>query len=360
MRECSRFLYTTIMPNDSRTPQPSATSAKPSRMAWVVRLVLVVLCITAAAWALNTWHTQRQTQMQLSKQLADITEQTQQLTQRLADASQKNTENTARITALETALEQRQRAAAWQQPSTAANMQGANEAALWFELQTRIHTAYQRAVLSGEDAALLRALHAAQQRSANHNNPQFSAVHQALTQDIAALQKSPAPKRQPLAAQLNSHIHTLHQLPLLSSQIPKLDANYKAPKPQTPKTGWGRFVQQLRRGLSQLVRVRTIHGTDSALISPEMGRFVREHTRLRLINARLALLLGQYAAANEDIQAAVDLINRYFDTQAPNVQASISRLNIIAQQLHNAKLPNIDNTLAALRLPHTRQEMAGN
>lgn len=347
------------MQTETDTLKHNPTPAKPSRIMWVVRLIIQVLCVTAIALAFSTWRAQQKNQAQLTNQLEQINQQTQSLTQRLATATQQNITNETRINA----LEQRLREAVFQHSQNVpATVEGAHEAALWFELQTRIHTAYQRALLSGEDAALLQVLHDVKQRSANHSNPQFSLLHQSVTKDIAALQHAPRPSRKQLAAQLNVSLQQLQQLPLLSQQIPKLNTDDTAPKSpkKTPQSSWTRFTQQLRQGLGQLVRVRTISATDSALISPEMARFVREHTRLRIINARLALLLGQYATAHDDIQAAIALLERYFDTEAATVQATRTSLNQIAQQLNHAKTPSIDSTLAALRLPNATQQTLGN
>lgn len=351
------------MSSQTNTIKPNPAPAKPSRMVWFMRVVLWVLCIAAMALAANTWHTQRQLQAQLQQQLQHIQhtqQQNQHLSQRLSAAAAHHVENTTRINTLEQRL--RETVLEHKQHTTDLTADGANEAALWLQLQTRIYSAYQRALLSGEYNALLRALHTAQQRTHNHSSPQFNRVHQAITKDLATLQNTTIPNRTQLASQINSHIQQLQQLPLLSQQLPKLDTHYKAPEhtpEEAPPSAWKKFTQKLQRGLGQLIQVRTIK-TDSALLSPETGRLLREHARLRLINARLALLLGQYATAHEDITAATTLIGRYFDTQAPAAQTLQNHLSHIAQQLKQAAPPSIDHTLAALHIPSNTQPNIGN
>lgn len=98
----------------------------------------------------------------------------------------------------------------------------------------------------------------------------------------------------------------------------------------------------------QLVRVRTIASTDAALIAPEQAIYVREHLRLRLLNARTALLARQSDAARTDMDAAATLIDRYFDTKSTAVQSAQSTLRQVQQQIRESEPPAITHTLQAL------------
>lgn len=347
------------MQKTTDTPNSKIAPVKSSRMAWLLRFIVFIASVAAIVLALNAWRTQRQIQAQCNQQLEQTHQKIHEISQRLATTVQHNIEHKNRMDM----LEQRLHEALFQNRQiTATTTEEATQAALWFELQTRIHAAYQRAWLSGNSNTLIQALLDAQRRTANQTDPQLGLAHQAIGKDLAVLEHMQLPNHGQLATQLHTILQTLKQLPLLSQQLPKLDANYKAPKKplQQPQTSWARFKKQLRHGLRQLVRVRTIHTTESALISTEMGLFIREHTRLHIVNARLAVLLGQYTTAHEDVTAAMSLIDRYFNAQSPAVQAIQTHLAQVTKKLQNAERPIIDHTLAALHIPEDPQLTLGN
>ena len=110
----------------------------------------------------------------------------------------------------------------------------------------------------------------------------------------------------------------------------------------------GRVAGSLWLEASQLLRVSRIDHPEAALLAPEQAFFLRENLKLRLLNARLALLSRQTDAARADLLNASSWLGRYFDPAARKTQAARQLLVQVQGQLKNTDLPRLDETLAAL------------
>jgi uroporphyrin-3 C-methyltransferase len=97
-----------------------------------------------------------------------------------------------------------------------------------------------------------------------------------------------------------------------------------------------------------LLRVSRIDRPEAVLLAPEQGFFLRENLKLKLLNARLALLSRQTESARADVAAASAALNRYFDPASRKTQAAAGLLQQIQGQMRAVELPRVDETLAAL------------
>ncbi len=100
--------------------------------------------------------------------------------------------------------------------------------------------------------------------------------------------------------------------------------------------------------MRSLVRVTRIEHPDAALLAPEQAYFVRENLKLRLLNARLALLSRQFPTAQADLQSAQQALERYFDRGSRRTTAAADLLRQVSLQARQTTLPRPDDTLAAL------------
>jgi uroporphyrin-III C-methyltransferase len=96
------------------------------------------------------------------------------------------------------------------------------------------------------------------------------------------------------------------------------------------------------------VRVTRIDHPEAALVAPEQAWFLRENLKLRLLNARLALLSRQFDTAQADLRDAVVSLDRYFDSGARRVVLTTDLVRQVAGQARQVSLPRPDETLAAL------------
>ncbi|RZI81453.1 MAG: hypothetical protein EOP38_19340, partial [Rubrivivax sp.] len=112
---------------------------------------------------------------------------------------------------------------------------------------------------------------------------------------------------------------------------------------------WGRSTARTAWQEAQaLVRITRIRQPDAILVSPEQAFFVRENLKLRLLNARLALLSRQTASAVADLNVAQAALGKYFDTQSRKTQLLQNLLTDVATQSPQTVVPRPDDTLASL------------
>ena len=97
-----------------------------------------------------------------------------------------------------------------------------------------------------------------------------------------------------------------------------------------------------------LVRMTRIDHPDAVLLAPEQAFFVKENLKLRLLNARLALLSRQFDTAQSDLQIALASLDRYFDRGSKRTVLASELVRQVASQAKQGGVPRPDETLAAL------------
>jgi uroporphyrin-3 C-methyltransferase len=97
-----------------------------------------------------------------------------------------------------------------------------------------------------------------------------------------------------------------------------------------------------------LLRVTRIEQPEAMLVAPEQTWFLRENLKLRLLNARLALLSRQFDTAQSDLRETVAVLERYFDRSARRTQQVVDALRQVMVQSRSMAVPRPDATLAAI------------
>ena len=70
--------------------------------------------------------------------------------------------------------------------------------------------------------------------------------------------------------------------------------------------------------------------------------------KLRLLNARLALLSRQFDTAQNDLQVALLALDRYFDHSSRRTVLAADLIRQVAAQARHGGVPRPDDTLAAV------------
>ena len=95
----------------------------------------------------------------------------------------------------------------------------------------------------------------------------------------------------------------------------------------------GRFVaDNIWSEIRSLVRITRIDHPEAMLVAPDQAFFLRENLKLRLLNARLALMARQFDAAQADLKWAQGAIERYFNRGSKRTQIAAELLRQVAQQ----------------------------
>ena len=237
------------------------------------------------------------------------------------------------------------------------------------DVDSAIRLAQQQANLTGSLEPLLAALRSAEQRVARSAQPRLAPLQRALAKDLDRVKSANVADTPSLLIKLDELVRLADEMPLANAvaqskgAAPKsatgtlpartvatdadsarLGTGLLSAAPQWLKTTLG-AVREEARGL---VRVSRIDTPEAALLSPEQSFFARENLKLKLLNARLALLSRQFDSTRGDLAGAAKLTASYFDSASRSVQQSGSLLAQIQGQIKSAEQPRIDDTLSAL------------
>ncbi len=237
------------------------------------------------------------------------------------------------------------------------------------EIEQVLSTASQQLQLAGNVRGALIALQNADARLSRADRPQFIAIRRAIAQDMDKLKSLPSVDLTGVAVRLDTLIAQIDGMPLLSDEKPAV----AAPPPKTrlvppPKPGpqsaydwrvemqerWNSWSADLWNDIRQLVRVRTVTTPDALLLSPGQSFFARENLKLRLLNARMALLSRNDAAFRADLAEADRTLQRYFDTRARSTQAGRELIRQLQESVLSIEMPTLSTSLSAVRQSRTR------
>lgn len=215
-----------------------------------------------------------------------------------------------------------------------------------------VTSANQQLQLTGNVRGALIALEGADARLARTGAPQLAGVRDALRKDIDRLKAVPASDLPQLASKLDEAIAMIDTLPLQAeapSATPKADAvDTNNAQVSGWKATWHRLTDEFVGNLKQLVQVRRLDDRDVLLIAPEQGAFLRANLKLRLLNARLALLARNAPAVHGDVTVAQAALDKYFDQKSRRIAAVKALLAQVDAGARTIELPTLDGSLAAI------------
>jgi uroporphyrin-III C-methyltransferase len=199
----------------------------------------------------------------------------------------------------------------------------------------------------------------ADERLARVNQPRLEGVRRAIARDLDKVRVVAVADINSLVIKLDEAVRLVDELPLLSSAEPRKTAAPAAPAKaasaatalqwaQTWREGWAVAAERVWLEAKSLIRVTRIDQPEAMLLAPEQAFFLRENLKLRLLNARLALLSRQFDTAQTDLQSAQTSLDRYFDRSARRTGLALELVKQVAGQARQVTLPRPDDTLAAL------------
>jgi uroporphyrin-3 C-methyltransferase/uroporphyrinogen III methyltransferase/synthase len=237
------------------------------------------------------------------------------------------------------------------------------------EIEQVLSTASQQLQLAGNVRSALVALQNADARLSRVDRPQFIAIRRAIAQDVEKLKSLPSVDLTGVAVRLDSLVAQVDAMPLLSDEKPGI----VAPSPKTKLSNrqkiestsafdwrvemqerWTAWSSELWSDLKQLMRIRTVTAPEALLLTPEQAFFARENVKLRLLNARVALLSRNDAAFRSDLAEADRALQRYFDLRDPHTRAGRELIRQIRESVLNIEMPTLSHSLAAVRQSRSR------
>ena len=223
------------------------------------------------------------------------------------------------------------------------------------EIDQMLTIASQQLQLSGSVQVALTALQTADARLARSGRPQFLPLRKVLARDIERLRKTPNLDVPGLAVKLDQLIASVDTLTLAQDARPQAVAA-PAREPQSLWEGLGtEIIGEMRR----LIRIQNVERTDAALLSPSQMFLLRENLKLRLLNARLALLARDEVTYRNDLKLAASWLGRYFDPRSKEVASAAGVLKQLDSGGTGLSFPAIGESLDAVRGYKASRERSG-
>ena len=242
------------------------------------------------------------------------------------------------------------------------------------DVDAAIRVALQQTAITGNADPLVLTLRQADERLARFNQPRLERVRRALAQDLERTRAAGVTDIAVLTMRLDEVIRLIDELPLLSTPERRAStgaalgssALTAASAPLSPAAAasssgwaapawsrtlgerWGTLASYLWGEVKSLVRVTRIEQPEAMLVAPEQAFFLRENLKLRLLNARLALLSRQFDTAQSDLRDAQAALDRYFDRSSRRVLAAGDGMRQVMTQARLVAVPRPDATLAAI------------
>jgi uroporphyrin-III C-methyltransferase len=220
------------------------------------------------------------------------------------------------------------------------------------DIEQVLAIASQQLQLVGNVPVALAALQTVDARLTRSGRAQFLPLRKALGHDIERLKAAPDIDVPGIAARLDQMIAGVDALPLAQDMRPEA----RAPEKAAPEGFWGRLVEELWGELRQLVRIQRMDSADAPLIGPTQAYFMRENLKLRLLNARIALLSRDEAVYRRDLDAAGAWLTRYVDVRSGAGAAMAASLKQLRAAAASPLFPTMTESLAAVRSYKTPRE----
>jgi uroporphyrin-3 C-methyltransferase len=235
------------------------------------------------------------------------------------------------------------------------------------DIEAAVRVAVQQSAITGSTEPLVAALRQADERLARNSHPRLERVRRAVVQDLDRVRAVAVSDISTLVIKVDEAVRQADELPLLSQPDKRRGANNDAARsPGVPAAAsaaataaaggwraelaarWELLVTRVVDEAKSLVRVTRIDQPDAMLIAPEQAYFLRENLKLRLLNARLALLSRQFNTAQSDLREVQLMLERYFDRSSRRVINVNELLRQVNAQARGIVVPRPDETLAAL------------
>lgn len=346
--------------------EPLVPAAVPRRSRWLVALVVLLILVVAVSLGL-AWSAQqrvRKLEQELVRRQQDSQTQSGEARLLAKRADETARESAAKVTLLEARLAEVaiQRT---QLEDLIQSLSRSRDENVLVDIDAGLRVAQQQATITGSAEPLVAALKQADDRLARYAQPRLDGVRRAIARDIDRVKAVGVPDIAALSIKLDEAIRLVDELPLLSQAEQRKEVKpaggaakpaargASAPAASSGWTGavserWNGLVQQLWGETRTLVRVTRIDHPEAMLVAPEQAFFLRENLKLRLLNARLAVLSRQFDTVQTDVQSAQQALDRYFDRSSRRTGVAGDLLKQVAAGARQVGLPRPDDTLAAL------------
>jgi uroporphyrin-3 C-methyltransferase len=367
--------------NDASSPDPEPGTVVPApaaaaprgpllwRLSGLIVLLLTLVSVVALALAWRADQRVRSSERELVKRQQESADRVAEAMLFARQAQDGMRDATAKVALLEARLNEvaLQRGQLEDLVRSVARSRDEN---LVTDIEAAMRAAVQQSALTGSAEPLVATLKQSDERLARANQPRLEPLRRAIARDLDRVKASSVADVATLSIKIDEVVRMIDELPLLSASEPRRDfaaddrpVVEEAPAPEAAASGaesigdrvsreLGRagrfFADNIWSEIRSLVRITPIAHPEAMLVAPDQVFFLRENLKLRLLNARLALMARQFDAAQADLKWAQGTIERYFNRGAKRTQVASEMLRQVAQQAKGAGVARPDETFAAL------------
>jgi uroporphyrin-3 C-methyltransferase len=344
---------------------PLGAASSPPRLWRVLVWLSLAVAVLGAAVAWMAWQRLDTMAQELARRTQDNQTQTAEARAMAKQASDLSRELASKVTLTEAKLSEllAQRS---QLDALMAALSRSRDENLVADLDAALRLAAQQTQATGSAEPLIAALRAADERLQRADAPRLAGVRRAVLRDLERARATSVIDMPGLSVKLDEASRAIDDLPLVvSPPNPSLVSAAPDPKPASAPTpsapaGWwaslkARWTEATQRATQtaadearSLLRISRIDRPEAMLLAPEQAFYVRENVKLKLLNARIALLTRQFEPMRADLASAQQAVERYFDPRSRRVQLLLQQLRQVPQQLSSLSLPRPDESLAAL------------
>ena len=336
----------------------------PQRWFWAGIGVLVALTLASVALAWSAQQRVGKLQLELVRRQQDSAGTSVEARMVAKQAQEVSRENAAKIALLEAKVAEVaiQRG---QLEELIQSLSRSRDENVLVDIDAGLRVAVQQTAITGSAEPLVASLKQAEERLARFNQPRLEGVRRAIARDLDRVKSVGVADLASLSIRLDEAVRLVDELPLLSTAEPRKPASAPAAAKPTQRSApvnppppgawakswndtWTSASERVWSEVKSLVRVTRIDHPEAMLLAPEQAFFVRENLKLRLLNARLALLSRQYDTAQADLQVAQGVLDRYFDKSSRRHTLASDLVKQVAGQARHVAVPRPDDTFAAL------------
>lgn len=354
----------------SREPQSSGRG-----LVWIGVLGLLLLSVASIAMAYQAYQRVQSLEQELVRRQEDSQDQATEARALARQAQDVSRDASAKVALVEAKLAE----VAIQRSQLEELMQSLSRSRdenLVVDIDASLRVALQQSAITGGAEPLVAALKSADERLQRVNQPRLEGVRRAIARDLERVRSVGVADVSALVIKLDEAVRLVDELPLVSGSpqqrseaavapAPAASAPARAAKAGTRRAAaasapasvepaasepswWRQAGERVWSEARSLIRVTRIDQPEAMLIAPEQSFFLRENLKLRLLNARLALLSRQFETVQSDLSIAQQSLDRYFDRSSRRVTLVGDLVRQVASQAHQSVVPRPDDTFVAL------------
>ena len=342
-----------LLPAPSATAQPSVRpEAQGSDIRWWYSLA-AVLAVAAGVSLVIAWKTSQRVEA-IEKELVLRLDEGQKQSSQAQMLAKQSQDSVLAASAKVALLEARLAEVAIQRTQLEdlmRSMSRSRDENLLVDIDTGLRVAMQQTAITGSAEPLVAMLKQADERLARYDQPRLEGVRRAIARDLDRVKSASAPDIPSLSIKLDEAVRLIDELPLLSNAQASAAASAAPVLPSwwpDWNASWKAASERVWLEVKSLVRVTRIDHPEAMLLAPDNAFFVRENVKLRLLNARLALLSRQFDTAQSDLQVVQTALERYFDRSSRRTGLTIDLVRQVSAMARQVTTPKPDDTLVAL------------